>query len=165
LAIIRTNPLISLFIALALFTLGILISDIPTMVVSSGWPTTRGEVVSNRLVGQKFKEYDGDYYLNVDAFIRYEYTVDGFSFSSLSINSINTPFYPREVVVRYPVGTEVTVYYNPKDPSEAVLEPGFVNLFKALDIFSYLSFAVGAYFLHLAASRIKQICQRNRNIT
>jgi hypothetical protein len=32
---------------------------------------------------------------------------------------------PREVTRKYPVGTEVTVYYDAFTPSDAILEPGF----------------------------------------
>jgi hypothetical protein len=106
-------------------------------------------------MGQRFQEYDGDYYTHLDAYIRYEYAVDGVSYSSLSINSIDSPFYPKDVADRYPVGMDVDVYYNPKDPAEAVLEPGFVDVLKAFEFFSYLFFAVGFYFIYVGISKIR----------
>ena len=158
---IRGKPLFSLIISGVIFFIGILFSDIPTMIVSQGWPTTDGIIISNRLVGQKFKEYDGDFYTNIDVYIRYKYTVNGISYSSLSINSIDTPFYPSSFASRYPVGKDVIVYYNPKVPSKAVLEPGFVGIFKAFNIFSYLIFGAGIYFIFRGISRIKKNSDRN----
>lgn len=132
------------------------------MIASQGWPSTDGTILYQRLVGQKFKEYDGDFYTNTEVYIRYQYSVDGVPYTSLSINSIDTPFnrYPSSYSSRYPVGKDVIVYYNPKNPSEAVLEPGFVSVFKAFDVFSYLIFGAGLYFFFLGISRIKEIRDR-----
>jgi hypothetical protein len=64
--------------------------------------------------------------------------------------------YPRSYASKYPVGKDVTVYYNPKDPSEAVLEPGFVDTFKAFDVFSYIFFGVGIYYIYRGISSIQR---------
>ena len=146
-----------------MFVLGILFSDIPTMIVSPGWPTTDGTIISRRIVGQRFKQYDDTFYTNFDVYIRYQYSVSGISYSSLSVNAIDTPFYPSSIANRYPAGKDVIVYYNPNDPSEAVLEPGFVSIFKAFDVFSYLFFGVGLFFIFLGISRIKNYSERNQS--
>lgn len=153
---IRSSPLVNLFIGGVMLISGILISDFPRMVASQSWPTTDGTIVSTRLMGSRFREYDGDYYTHLDAYIRYEYAVDGVSYSSLSINSIDSPFYPEDVADRYPVGMDVYVYYNPNDPAEAVLEPGFVDVLKAIDVFSYLFFAAGFYIIYAGVSKVRQ---------
>ena len=162
--LIHSKPLLSLIIGGVIVVVGVLISDIPKMVVSQGWPATEGTILYHRFLGQKFKEYDGDYYTNVEVSIRYQYTVNGISYTSLSINSIDTPFnlYPSSYASRYPVGEDVIVYYNPKSPSEAVLEPGFVNVFKAFDVFSYIIFGLGIYFVYLGISKIKENRYRKR---
>jgi hypothetical protein len=152
---VRGKPLLSLIMGGVIFIMGILISDIPTMIVSRRWPTTEGTIISNRLVGQKFKEYDGDFYTHIDVYIRYEYSVNKIPYSSMSVNAIDSPFYPSHIADRYPVGKDVIVYYNPKDPFDAVLEPGFDNIFKAFDVFSFLLFGAGIYFIFLGISGIK----------
>ena len=153
---IHGKPFLSLIIGGVVYIIGILFSDIPTMIVSQGWPMTGGIITTHQFMGQKFKEYDGDFYINVDVYIHYQYSVNNISYSSRSINSIDTPFYPKSFASRYPIGKDVTVYYNPKDPSEAVLEPGFVDVFKAFDVFSFLIFGVGTYYIFLGISGIKK---------
>ena len=66
-----------------------------------------------------------------NALLVYSYTVHGVRYennrrSFFSEGAIESPDYAEEVVQQYPVGKEVTVYYNPDDPSDAVLEPGSV---------------------------------------
>ena len=159
---IHGKPLLSVIIGCLLFVIGILISDLPKMIVSQGWPTTEGKIISNRTVAHRFKKYDGTFYTIFDVYIRYQYKVNGASYSSLSINLIDTPSYPHSYASRYPLGKDVMVYYNPKNPSDAVLEPGFVSISQAFDVFSYLLFGAGIYFIYLGISKIKETRDRNR---
>lgn len=154
---IRGRSLLSVIMGGLLILVGILFSDLPTMIASLGWSTTEGTITSHRFQGAKFKEYDGDFHEEIYVFIHYEYAVDGLVYSARSINAISRPFYlyPEIFADRYPIGKEVIVYYNSKDPSEAVLEPGFVDVFMAFDVFSYLIFGAGIYFVFLGSSRIK----------
>jgi hypothetical protein len=54
----------------------------------------------------------------------YEYTVGGQALSNnrVSIDDDRGDFGIAETIARYPVGTAVTVYYDPRHPGEAVLE-------------------------------------------
>jgi len=135
---VRSQLPLSLITGGMIIVVGILISDIPRMVVSRGWPTTDGTILYHRFVGRKSAEYNGNHDTNIDVYIidvyiRYQYSVNGITYTSLSLNSIDTPFYPSSYASQYPVGKDVIVYYNPKNPSDAVLEPGFVDI----DAFSY----------------------------
>ncbi len=159
---LRSKPLLSLFVAGLIIAFGILISDLPKMVFSQGWPTTNGKILYHKFVGQKFKQYGAEDYINIDVYIRYEYEVNGISYTSLSINSINTPFYPYDYASRYPVGEDVIVYYNPNHPADAMLEPGFIEVWRAFDTDSHLIFLAGIYFIFLAISRLKEIRDINR---
>lgn len=158
----RRAPALNLIIGGVMIVIAILFSDIPKMVASQGWPTTRGTILYHKFVGVKFREYDGGFYTNINVYIRYEYSVDGITYSSLSINSIDTPFHPSNYASRFPVGEDVIVYYNPENPSDAVLEPGFVNIFKAFGGFSSLFLVVGVFFIFLGIVENKKF--RNRNL-
>ncbi len=162
--IIRRQPYLNLIIGGMIFIVVILISDIPKMIVSQGWPSVRGTILYQRFIGNKFKEYDGDYYTNIEVNIRYEYSVNDISYTSLTINSIDTPLnrYPSSYAIRYPVGSKVTVYYDPQNPSDAVLEPGFVDIYRAFDIYCYIVFGVGVNFIYLGISRFKELNHRKR---
>lgn len=158
---LRSNPWLHLLIGIVIIFTGIYFSDLPRMFASSGWPTTEGKIITNRIMGQKIEQYDGTFYTNFEVFIRYQYTVDGTTYSSNALNSIDASSYPASFAGRYPSGKEVTVYYNPRDPSDAVLEPGFVDVFQAFDVFSVLTFAAGIYFIYLGILGIKTNRKRN----
>ncbi len=155
-------PALNLIIGAVMIVVAILLSDLPKMIASQGWPTTSGTVLYHKFVGVKFREYDGGFYTNINVYIRYEYSVDGTTYTSLSINAIDTPFHPSSFASRFPVGEDVIVYYNPKNPSDALLEPGFVNIFKAFGGFSSLFLGVGVFFIFLGIVENKKI--RNRNL-
>jgi len=154
---VRSKPLLSLLIGGVLLVVGVLISDLPKMFFSQEWPTTEGIILYHKFVGQKFKQYGADDYVNIDVYIRYQYEVNDVPYTSLSLNSIGTPFYPTSYASQYPVGADIIVYYNPKHPDDAVLEPGFVDVWRAFDTDSHLLYLIGGFFIYLAILRIKGI--------
>lgn len=111
---------------------------------SKGWPTVPGKVISSKVaaVGQK-----GGTVYSPD--VRYSYTVDGTPHTSnhIRIGGVNTgnPSPARHVVDRYPVGREVTVYYSPKKPTFAVLEPGIHAATWPITLIGFLFFGVGVF--------------------
>jgi len=145
------QPFLRIVAGGAILLFGIFLTDIPTMVMSSGWPATEGNVVTNRLVGTSVREWTGNLYTVRQVFISYQYFVNGSAYSSSAINSIDSPFhlYPTSYASRYPVGKDVIVYYNPRDPSEAVLEPGFVDVYETFDLVSLIVLGAGIYLISL----------------
>lgn len=97
---------------------------------ASSWPSTPGRVVVSNSEVRDVKVIDNT---RADlkrieqrnfADIVYEYTVSG---QKLRNNRVNIGenrgnFEVAETIARYPVGTEVTVFYNPRQPRDAVLE-------------------------------------------
>jgi hypothetical protein len=94
------------------------------------WPSTPGKVVlsdaevrdvrvidSEREAGHRFEQRNF-------ANIVYEYSVSGQKLRNnrVSIGEDLGNFEVAETIAKYPVGTSVTVYYNPLHPREAVLE-------------------------------------------
>jgi len=106
---------------------------------SRDWPTTQGEVTSSKIRTEistssetrsrrhggsgrstETRTYHGD--------ICYAYTVAGRQYEGgrVVVGEFGTGNRGRaeEIVTKYPPGSSVTVYYDPKQPSVAVLEPG-----------------------------------------
>ena len=95
----------------------------------TAWPSVRGRITSSALVKDSDPMLDGSpaYYPR----IRYAYVVAGREYCGQRRALINVGVgaalrgEARRVLGRYPVGSEVTVFYDPANPSEAILErPG-----------------------------------------
>jgi hypothetical protein len=94
------------------------------------WPSTPGKVVTSnsevREVGVIDDEREDHHRLEQRNFanIVYEYTVRGqrLTCNRVSIGEDRGNFEVAETLARYPLGKDVTVFYNPVHPHEAVLE-------------------------------------------
>ncbi len=91
------------------------------------WPSTPGRIVESRV---DEKRLPGDRpNVRFAAHIRYEYAVGGHCYRSERI-AFRPSFWalapqgPAAKVSRYPVNSEVTVYFHPRRPEDAVLELG-----------------------------------------
>jgi hypothetical protein len=96
---------------------------------STGWPTTPGQIVSSRVIEHRQTNEDGDPHTSYWVQVRYAYMVNGISYSSERVNlgvggGGDSPAGAQRVVSRYPAGSRATVYYDPQNPQEALLEPG-----------------------------------------
>ena len=89
------------------------------------WPTVRGKVYASRVVEERSRDADNETMYRPE--IRYEYVVDGKEFAAKRLGLEDTPAswrsYADGIVARFPIGREVEIFYNPDDPSEALLEP------------------------------------------
>lgn len=82
------------------------------------WSSVPGKVTTSRVSYESSADKT-----NATPFVVYVYEVDGKTYEENSISpGILTISNAEKVVARYPRGSEVTVYYNPKNPSQAVLE-------------------------------------------
>lgn len=86
------------------------------------WPTTSGEVINSRV------QVSGGDHTTVSPYVLYKYQIEGNEFTSTQVRA-GDQFYNSytstesyDVVDNYPDGSQVTVYYNPKDPNQAALE-------------------------------------------
>lgn len=88
------------------------------------FPSVSGQVISSEIV-----EEPGDETVLYRPDVKYGYVVGNGEFVSHQISqwaeSSSFKKESQKVVEQYPVGRQVTVYYSPRDPSHAVLEPGF----------------------------------------
>lgn len=101
---------------------------LPMAIASVGWPTTEGVVVLSEVGEGGSGQYTEGWWPRVS----YRYSVNGREYTSDSVEvedvgNGNTDRFAWQVVQRYPAGKHVKVYYDPRDPSIAVLEPGIPN--------------------------------------
>lgn len=97
---------------------------------ASDWPSTPGKVVISTSEVRKVKVLDSDraaghrFEDRNFANVTYEYSIAGQAYRNnrVSIGEDRGNFEVAETIARYPVGTAVTVYYNPNKRGEAVLE-------------------------------------------
>ncbi|MBR0830488.1 DUF3592 domain-containing protein [Bradyrhizobium manausense] len=97
---------------------------------ASRWPKTMGKVVTSAAELREVRVSDSDredgYRLESRNFanVTYEYTVFGRKLrcNRVSIGEDLGNFQVAETLKKYPVGSVVTVYYNPRHPDRAVLE-------------------------------------------
>ena len=95
--------------------------------VSQAWPSTLGQVTDSHVKRSESTDADGDTTTNYSAQVAYTYQVGGQDYSSQKVTFGFTPSYSNQSKAqgeadRYPVGKQVTVYYDPSKPSDAVLE-------------------------------------------
>jgi hypothetical protein len=90
---------------------------------SQTWPSTKGKIVTSRVELSSGRDM-----ATVYAKIAYEYQLSGRTYQCDQVHS-GDEYYAEatreetyDLVDRYPVGREVTVYYNPDNPAEAALE-------------------------------------------
>lgn len=110
------------------------------------WPTTPGVVVESEVVRSRNKDGGKNYHADVV----YEYFVDGAKYlgddvraGSSNMSSSNSGG-AHKITNTYPKGREVTVYYDPASPQDAVLEPGVFMETKFAFWFGVVFIAMGA---------------------
>jgi hypothetical protein len=95
-----------------------------------GWLSVAGEVTSTGIDRNRNIDDDsGHVSYTYSPRVTYAYTVEGLAYESqlVAILRISTSGggYARDKIAMYPVGSSVTVYYDPANPSMAVLETGY----------------------------------------
>jgi hypothetical protein len=106
---------------------------------SISWPTAQGEIIKSQVTHRS--NSDGDSY---SPEVTYTYPVNSRSYKSYTIkfgeNSYDSKRRAEEIAASYQVGNNVTVYYDPKNPGNSVLEPGVSSG-------SYIVLGIGLLFL------------------
>ncbi len=106
-----------LLLAVATLVIGVVVTSLAKR--QTNWIKTTGRVVSSEAA------LDGEEYA---PFIRYEYRWEPGSYVGTKVRSGLVRYNWRgpadRLCSRYPAGAQVSVFVNPEDPSDSVLEPG-----------------------------------------
>lgn len=90
------------------------------------WHSAPGTVTGSRVVGYSYRAGSkGRTVTNYEPFVYYEYQVGETTYRSNRLNFSSSYFNQaraRKIAESYPNGTPVTVYYDPADPYDAVLD-------------------------------------------
>jgi flagellar basal body-associated protein FliL len=95
--------------------------------ISQSWPTTSGRVLGAGVEPRRSHSSEGGYSTSYYPVVLYEYSVMGRTFQSNRLTvggevGYGFPAWAQRVVAGYTPGAMVTVYYNPENPAEAVLQ-------------------------------------------
>lgn len=123
---------------------------------ADSYPATTGTVVSSRLDSHS----DGEGGTNYTAVIRYSYEVNGQVYESDNVRYGMTSSMRNDAqrtVDAHPYESSVTVYFNPSDPQDAVLQPGISGseLMMALFLTPFNAIMFGAWVFVFNAVRNK----------
>ncbi len=103
---------------------------------SQGWPATQGQIIHTDVLEVKYRDDTSGMGVSGSGWkvrvsylpkVEYEYQVLGQTYTGSRLAfGAEKGYYTRqqaeEAIARYPEGAPVTVYYNPENPAEAVLE-------------------------------------------
>lgn len=94
---------------------------------SQGWPSTVGHVTEARVSHHTNTDADGDTQDSYSPEVRYHYSIAEQEYESSKIGfglqqSYSSRSKAEQALTSFPQGSQVTVYYNPANPSDAVLE-------------------------------------------
>lgn len=121
------------------------------------WNEVKGEVISSKLgVIENTGEVDTSY----RAKIEYQYSVNKNTYTSNRIyfgDKLSSSFKSSSISLlnNYPIGQLVTVFYNPLNNKDSVLEQRLSKEVVFMFIIGFLSMIVGLYFLDFSA--LKQL--------
>jgi len=160
---IQKNSLLSMMVIAVVFTLlgaGLTIwlgwPKYQLAKASAAWPTTTGRIVTSRVDDARDSKGKRSYSASVNFtynVLNHEYLSDQI-WAGGGYSSSSKPAH-EQVVSRYPVGSEVPVYYDPQKPQQGILVPGLTWMnYVLLGIggvffFTGLLFGIGSVFVIL----------------
>ena len=89
---------------------------------SNNWPTING-IITISTIETKYIESENGTKIKQYPRIEYDYFVNSEKFHGTIYGNIKGHVY--DIVGRHSIGEEVKVYYNPHNPKESLLNPGF----------------------------------------
>ena len=117
-------PVALIFLAMPTLLIAALISKLLEARRAATWPNAAGRVVKSAVEARHTPHADGPTTVENLPDIAYEFTVAGKPYrgSRINLDEIQDPAQLEATLARYPVGANVIVHYDPKDPENCVLE-------------------------------------------
>ncbi len=113
---------------------------------SENWPSTPGTIKTTEI---KYIHNDPNYW---SVTINYQYLVAGCVFNS-DVYSFgdHLHFYDevdaKEFIAKFPISSQVTIYYNPRNPSISTMQKGELSYSKIALVLGTISFFIGIFQL------------------
>ena len=93
---------------------------------AASWPETPGKITVSYVYKEHNKDDDGVKSVRYEPYIHFDYTVDGKTYQGSRVAYRNLNFAiemtAKKICDAYPVGRDVTVYYDPAHPNDSILE-------------------------------------------
>ncbi len=137
-------PFTIVYLALWLIGLYFMVFSIPKALKTNSWLETTANVFENKLVkSQRTHSRTHRQIVVYSAKVRYEYNVDGVKqmgvSQKLAKRADNGEKIHKTLLEQYPVGSDLTVYYNPANPAQSTLQKGITGLHLILGALLFLS--------------------------
>jgi len=114
---------------------------------STSWPSTVGTVTESTIEESYSRDEDGHRQTHFKPVVKYNYQVVGSTFTgdkiAFGMGSSGNFKSAQQTIANYPIGKQVTVYYNPEKPEEGVLERRAAS-FKTLLVIGIVFLVVSA---------------------
>jgi hypothetical protein len=141
------NLLLLFFVGVGLILIYTYFRNLARVREAEGWPISQGMILESRVKEDSSIDSDGFTSSHYYPEVRYLYRVLGSEYEGTKITfgptSGNTQSRAMQAISKYPKGSTVTVYYDPEQPSKAVLER---TLSKSLLVSGVIFIAIGIFF-------------------
>ncbi len=144
-------PFATVYLSLVIGAIYFTFVTVPNALNSNHWPQVQGQVINGELIQRKRTTKNGNVISVFSAKIYFQYSVGNNEYSAYHVkwadhNSGDN--IQKAMMEQYPANTKVTVFYNPKKPSAAVLQPGLSFAHIVTGLFLLISIALMAFVLY-----------------
>lgn len=144
-------PFTIVYLALVISAFYLTFVSMPKAINSNNWPQAQGQVTSTELVQRKHTFKTGKPITVYSEKIHYQYAVAGNTYTNHQLKFIDhtsSEKVEQAMNSKYSTGANVTVFYNPKNPSESLLQKGLSLGHILTGIFLLVSIGAMAFALY-----------------
>ncbi len=148
-------PFTLVYLGLIMSALYFTFVSAPKALNTNDWPYVQGKVMQSELIARKRTTKNSDIVTVYSAKIHFIYALEGKTYTGLQTKwADRNPAKIRVLIKKeYPPGAEVTVFYNPQKPNEAVLQQGLSLVHILTGLFLLVSISAMAWALYRNARK------------